>query len=220
MTVQNIAIDQNADVDIVIALLSADPDKEYLVQFFADGKNILNKATNKLGGHDDIEIVEGASIDFTVKAMDALKLSAIAVNYKLFEIPASDTPVLLVGGSVAVTALEGTVLPGITLYSKVVVRRNVDAADLFQANDYLILCDTDSAGLDNDEAFALHLYDPAVMPGKLLLVKRLGSHNVDITCEATGQTQTLNADGESLMLISGPVAGHDDQFTWHIFNTN
>jgi hypothetical protein len=215
----NLTVDQNQNVYQEIELLTADRSKNYLILFLCDGKIIFNKATNDLGGNNDLIITNNVSIQFISKATDSLLLSGVEISYKLYEIPVPGIPVQIFGGTIEVIPLVGTELPIVQSFSiSVPTRRVILPADHILNSDFLLLIDTDNAGLGEGAPFSFVLTNPATVPGKQIIIKRLGSHDVDITCAETGQAVTLPDDGEASLFISGQIAGHDDQFTWHVFN--
>lgn len=151
MATVNITVDQNQETIADITDATAATADLMLAQFFADGKNMFNKASVALGGvSGDVVNDNGVKYQIKVPAADALNLQGIANTYKLWKIVSGSAPTLKDSGSVTVTPLAGgadpvpsfsdaqirNVYPGQTLAEVAALITDASAEKIYVINFY------------------------------------------------------------------------------------
>ena len=198
MAVVNIAVDAsiNNNIDIADAAAAAG---DILVQFFSDGKNVFNKASQSLGGEAG-EVVVTAGVKYTVNvpAADGKLLTGAACTYKLSKAATTNTGLLgspertmpvKDNGTVTVSNLE---VEADTLISFINGNNQTPVTDNYTAlpGDDIIF--VNAAGSKD-----ITLPDNTLMIGKKFSVKKIGAGDVVIKDKDGGTIYTLDETTEA-----------------------
>ena len=111
MATVNIAADMNEAETVTIADAGAAAGS-HLFQFFTDGKNVFNIATQDLSGAavDEVTVNVNTSYVFIISAAQAQLLNGVASTYKQYLLDGEGGKTLKNEGSVTVTPLTGGAL--------------------------------------------------------------------------------------------------------------
>lgn len=212
MATVNITADMNQEEAVLIADGTAEAGT-HLFQFFNDGKNVFNIATQdiSLDAVDAVTVIDDTSYGFNISAEQAQLLDGAVCSYKHYLLSNEGAKTLKNEGSVTVTGLTG-VTP--VLLEPFV---NGDNFKTVNGTEYYIQANDDTLYLNPTVGVVMDVYLPlaTIMPGKRFELKLIGAGDADIqVAETTHQIILLDTTGETC-LIRSAGADEDDWKTFY-----
>jgi len=213
MATVNIAADMNETEEITIADAAAAAGS-FLIQFFTDGKNVFNIASQDLSGAavDDITVNANTSYVFDITAEQAQLLDGVASTYKQYSLDGSGGKTLLNEGSVTVTPLTGGALAELTPYMN---GDRITTTGGTQTEIFLAESD-DTVYINANTGVAVEVWLPEAnkMPGKIFDIKLIGAGTASILIpDDETELIALDTAGDCCMIKSKGV----DEDDWQVF---
>lgn len=214
MAVVDITIDQNDDTTITIADAAAAADDRLLFQFFENGNNVLNLATENLGGvAGDIVIDPGVDYSILVSEETALKLATADLTYKFYKTPVAVAPTLSQNGDVTNTPLTGSTPATVVNWANgnnITETTGVQTELVLDGYDDIIFLNPNT-GVEVE----VTLPDATTMVGKRFkfILTGVGDASI-IVPEGLAELVALVTAGDSAEVIS---RGADDADDWKVF---
>lgn len=208
MATVNITADMNADEVVTIADATAEAGI-HLFQFFTDGKNMFNIASQSLSGAaaDEVTVTPDTEYEFTISAEQAQLLDGAASTYQHYLLDGEGGKTLKNEGSVTVTPLSGTTLP---------------VLEPFLNGDRIW---TGTSGLTLDEEHDIIVGSPLAaivytLPAANKLIGKkyyihcaVGGASIAVKTPDTSTLITLAAAGDSCLIIA--IGADEDD--WRVF---
>lgn len=205
----DITADMNEDVAVTIADATAAAGN-HLFQFFTDGKNVFNIASQELSGDsvDAVTVNVGVSYEFVIPEELALLLDGTLNTYKHFSVPGDALPTQLNYGDITVTPITGST--EIILASWANLDRVVTASNsaTLKADEDIIF-----GNPPNLASIILTLPDADTMIGKRFEVKNIGQGAVRINTPDGTQLIYLDTTGDNCLVRA---KGNDSE-DWEVF---
>jgi len=215
MATVNITADMNAAEEVTIADAAAAAGS-ILIQFFTDGKNVFNIASQDLSGDavDAITVNDDTSYVFDITAEQAQLMDGTASTYKQYLLDGSGGKTLLNEGSVTVTPLTGGALA--TLVPFINGDRITETAGTTTALTLKAENDTVYCSPNNLVETVITLPDADTMPGKKYEIKLLSATggSVAINTPDASEILALATAGDNCIIRSRGTDADD----WQIFS--
>ena len=208
MATVNIAADMNEAETVTIADAGAAAGS-HLFQFFTDGKNVFNIATQDLSGAavDDVTVNVGTSYVFDISAAQAQLLNGVASTYKQYLLDGVGGKTLLNEGSVTVTALIGSTDEPLAPY---INGNNITktSGPLTLTAEHDIIFGTPAT------AVVYTLPDARKIPGKRFEIKMNGAGSIGVKTPDGATLITLATAGDNCMIRAKDEIDADN---WEVF---
>lgn len=208
MATVNITADMNADEVVTIADATAEAGI-HLFQFFTDGKNMFNIASQSISGAtaEEVAVTVDTDYEFTISAEQAQLLDGAASTYEHYLLDGVGGKTLKNEGSVTVTPLTGSSLPTIEpfLNGDRILSTNA-ALELTKEHDIIIGAPA--------SAVVYTLQDAQKMIGKRYDIYMAGAGSITVKTPDAATLITLGTAGDCCHLIA---IGNGDADDWHVF---
>lgn len=208
MATVNITADMNEAETVTIADAAAAAGS-HLFQFFTDGKNVFNIATQDLSGDavDAVTVNDDTSYEFDISAAQAQLLNGVASTYKQYLLDGVGGKTLLNEGSVTVTALTGSTDEPLAPYING-DRITKTSGPLTLTAEHDIIFGTPAA------AVVYTLPDARKIPGKRYEIKMNGAGSISVQTPDTNVLIALETTGDSCMIRAKDELDADN---WEVF---
>lgn len=212
MATVNITADMNEAETVTIADAAAAAGS-HLFQFFTDGKNVFNIATQDLSGDavDAVTVNDDTSYEFDISAAQAQLLDGVASTYKHYLLDGEGGKTLMNEGSVTVTPLTGGALTTLVPFINGDNVKTIGGteATLLESDDIVYLNPTVGTTL------VVTLPDATTMPTKKYELYLIGAGDASVIVpEGLLELIALETAGDACFIRA---KGDDDADDWKVF---